>query len=282
MVTLEPYPVFVPLMRKVSFLRETEFGVFRPVWPPDVVEALDVMPRMAPVEEPAEPETAPDWPLVLDLPLDIEGKRITPLLSDWLKERRRAEQPLGPVMALRNPQVSPLKVDQRHWDTSIERIDDLSEAADDSAAFLWTPFTLQRRKDKEGLIAEVERVLQKAGRWVVVDVLPSAMTGHWLYRYFPATWENDCGMTWDAFDLYNVLRERGFEVELERKSLYQPVTLGAARAMARRREASSQLALLPDVVYEQGLERLEKALEREGADQLVSSEVSLVVIQAEA
>jgi hypothetical protein len=39
---------------------------------------------------------------------------------------------------------------------------------------------------------------------------------------------------------------------------------------------------LPDVVYEQGLERLEAALEREGADQLISSEVSLVVIQAEA
>lgn len=282
MVTLEPYPVFVPLMRKVPFLRETEFGVFRPVWPPDIVEALDVMPRMVPVEALPEPESAPDWPLVLDLPLDIEGKRITPLLSDWLKERRRAEQPLGPVVALRNPRVPPLKVDQRHWDTSIERIDDLSEAADDSAAFLWTPFTLQRRKDKEGLIAEVERVLQEAGRWVVVDVLPSAMAGHWLYRYFPAAWENDCGMTWDAFDLYNVLRERGFTVELERKSLYQPVTLGTARAMARRREASSQLALLPDVVYEQGLERLEKALEREGTDHLVSSEVCLVVIQAEA
>ncbi|RLC63034.1 MAG: hypothetical protein DRI48_08880, partial [Chloroflexi bacterium] len=59
------------------------------------------------------------------------------------------------------------------------------------------------------------------------------------------------------------------------------VTLVAARAMARRREASSQLVLLPDAVYERGLKRLEAALEREGADHLISSEVCLVVVEAE-
>lgn len=281
MVTMEPYPVFVPVLRKVPFLQETDFGVFRPVWPPETVEELDVMPTMEPVEEPPEPEDSPDWPLVVDLPLDVKGKRITPLLSDWLKERRRAEEQLGPILALENPRVTPLKVDNRHWDTSIERIESLSEAEDGSAAFLWTPFTLQRRDDKEAMVAEAKRVLQENGRWMVIDVLPASMAGHWLYRYFPEAWENDRGLTWNAFDLYNVLREARFEVELKRRSLYQPVALGAARALARQRERCSQLAILPDAVYEQRLERLEAAVEREGEEHLVSSEFCLVEIMAE-
>jgi hypothetical protein len=279
LVTIEPYPVFVPLLRKVPFLRETAFGVFRPIWPQDIVEELEVMDTLDPLGKVPRKET-PDWPLVMTLPKDIAGARITPLLSDWLKDRRKADEPLGPVVALENPDAPPLRVDTRYWDTTIERVEDLSEVESNSAAFLWSSFALQRREDKRGLIIEAQRVVEGDGLWVWVDVLPSSMAGHWLYQYFPGAWENDQGLTWNAFDLYNTLVKAGFETEMKRQSIYQPVTLGAARAMVQKRDRCPQLAILPDVVYEEGMERLEAAIEEKGEAHQVSSEICLVVVQA--
>jgi hypothetical protein len=106
------------------------------------------------------------------------------------------------------------------------------------------------------------------------------MAGHWLYQYFPGAWENDQGLTWNAFDLYNTLVKAGFETEMKRQSIYQPVTLGAARAMVQKRDRCPQLAILPDVVYEEGMERLEAAIEEKGEAHQVSSEICLVVVQA--
>lgn len=278
-VTIEPYPIFVPLFRKVPILRETDFGVFRPVWPPDTVEQLDVMETLSPIEA-HPPKQAPDWPLVMNLPTHVMGIRATPLLSDWLKERRQDEKPLGPIIALQNPNTTPLKFDERYWETSISRVEDLREAADDTAAFLWTSFSMQRREDKHSFITDVQRVIQEDGVWVGIDVLPSSMPGHWLYQYFPKAWENDQGLTWNAFDLYNELIKAGFKAEVTRRSMYQPVALGAAREMAENRARCPQLAILPDLVYEAGMKRLETAIEEKGERYLIPSEICLVEIRA--
>ncbi len=280
LVTIEPYPIFVPLLRKVSILRETAFGVFRPVWPPDILEQLDVMESIAPIEEPPHSNHVPDWPLVVTLPADVMGKRVTPLLSDWLKERRQAEKPLEPVVTWANPDTSPLKVDERYWDIDIQRVANLSEVESNSVAFLWTSFSLQRQKDKQELIIEARRVIQEDGIWVGIDVLPSSMAGHWLYQYFPEAWENDQGLTWRAFDLYNALLKAGLEPEIKRRNMYQPVALEAARAMVKDRAHCPQLAILPDIVYEAGLKRLEAAIGQRGEKHLIPSEICLIEMQA--
>ena len=280
-VTIEPKPIFVPLLRKVPVLREIEFGVFSPVWPAALVEELGVIPIAKAVTRLPDVEDTPDWPLVVDLPADVKGKSITPLLSAWLKDRRERDEPLGPVVALENLQVPPLKVDRRYWDTEIELIDSLSHRPDGSAAFLWMPFVLQREEGKEELLVEAQRVVKEGGLLVVVDVLPSAMGAHWLYRYFPEAWEIDRDLTWNAFELYNRVREVGFEVDVERKSLYQPVTVGVALEMVKDRKRCPQLALLPDIAYEEGVQRLEAMAEREGKGHKLSSEVCLVMVRAE-
>jgi hypothetical protein len=70
-------------------------------------------------------------------------------------------------------------------------------------------------------------------------------------------------------------------VELERKSQYRPVTVGVALEMARDRERCPQLAILPDAVYNEGVQRLEAVLEREGEEHLLPSEVCLAIVSAE-
>ena len=56
------------------------------------------------------------------------------------------------------------------------------------------------------------------------------------------------------------------------------MSLGAAHAIARRREGL--LALLPDDVYEMGLQRLEQAIAEQGEEALISSEFTLIEILA--
>jgi hypothetical protein len=159
-------------------------------------------------------------------------------------------------------------------------VEDLREATDNTAAFLWTSFSMQRLEDKHSFIRDVQRVIQEDGVWVGIDVLPSSMSGHWLYQYFPKAWENEQGLTWNAFDLYNKLIKAGFKTEMKRRSMYQPVALGAARVMAENRARCPQLAILPESVYERGMQRLEMAIEEKGESYLIPSEICLVEIRA--
>jgi site-specific DNA recombinase len=281
LVTIEPYLVFVPLLRKVSLLQEIDLGVFSPVWTEALVEELDVMPIADAVTQMPSTAETPDWPLVLDMPKGMKGKFVTPLLSDWLSSRRQSGEALGPVVALKNPHLEPLKAHRRYWDTQIERVNNLANRPGESVAFLWTPFALQRRKTKQDLIADAQRLLEEGGQWVLVDVLPSSMRVHWLYRYFPQAWETDRKQTWNAYDLYNNLRKADFEVELERRSIYRPVAVNVALKIARDRERCPQLASLPDAVYEEGIQRLKAVLERKGDDHLLPSEVCLTIVTVE-
>ena len=163
----------------------------------------------------------------------------------------------------------------------INSVTELSELEDGSVGFLWTPFALQRAEDKAALVEEVKRVLEKAGRWAFVDVLPASMSGHWLYSHFSDAWENDTGLTWDAFELYNELRGAGFKVELERTTLQREVAREVAYEMAQQRQRCPQLAILPDETYEEGLTALHKTFESEGSEGVEVSELTLIALTAD-
>ena len=47
---VEPYSVFLPLFRQIDILRETDFGVFVPLWTPELVEEGQFMPLLPTVE----------------------------------------------------------------------------------------------------------------------------------------------------------------------------------------------------------------------------------------
>ncbi len=281
-VSIEPYPVFVPLFRELEWMREVGFGVFHPIWSIEQVEQQDVLDVLPPLTELPIPDHVPDWPLVVDLPTDLVGNRITPMVSDWLKERRYAEKPLGPIVEFRDRDVFPLRVDPHHWgDAQIAPpVEALDRLPDESVGFLWSPFTLQRRESKISLLDEVWRVLEPGGMWGLVDLIPASMVPHWLYRYFPEALKNDQGSTWNTYELYNKLREVGFDVELKRSNLSQAVALGVAQKLTAERERCPQLATMPDVVYEAGMSRLQAAVEEQGAEHLEPSEVCLVEVRA--
>ena len=78
--------------------------------------------------------------------------------------------------------------------------------------------------------------------------------------------------------MYTVLRRTGFQVNQREHTFYQPVALGVASEIARRRPGL--LTALPDELYQEGLLRLAKALGKQGEDALVPSEVTVVEVMA--
>ncbi len=54
---LKPYPVFLPLFRQIPLLQELSFGVFAPVWQPELVaeelSQLQVQPAIRVTPNPA-------------------------------------------------------------------------------------------------------------------------------------------------------------------------------------------------------------------------------------
>ncbi|MFZ5919015.1 MAG: methyltransferase domain-containing protein, partial [Chloroflexota bacterium] len=224
---------------------------------------------------------APDWPLVTKVPADLEGDRITPILSGWLKEeRKQGNEEVGRVVELQNTPV-PLQVDLRKWPgVAVEQVADLQALPDESVSLLWTPFAVQRAKDRLSLVAQARRVLRPGGTWAFMDVLPAVMPGHWLYRFFPQVWSNEEAGTWDTSQLYNQLVQAGFQVKLARHNYHQPITSGTACEVAQQRETIPQLATLFDEAYESGLAALQEQVERQGKDSVVGSEFCLIEVLA--
>ncbi len=78
--------------------------------------------------------------------------------------------------------------------------------------------------------------------------------------------------------MFNRLRAAGFAPQVARQGFYQPVSLGAALALAERR--TGLLAGLSDADFAQGLVQLRQAVAERGAAHLVGSEVALVEVWA--
>jgi hypothetical protein len=265
----------------MPLLREVDFGVFVPLWSPEIVEEVGLTPLLRLLTRASAVEEAPDWPLVLTLPEDVIEQQIDSVLSGWLKAWRKGEQGVGRVLELARPGAPRLQEDSRkRVGVEVECVEELQSLPDESAAFLWTPFAVQRAEDRQAQVGAIRRVIEPGGTWAFTDVVPASMPGHWLYRFFPEAWHNEKQHTWDAFHLYNALVGAGFEVKLERQNVYQAVTLGVALRMARERQHCPQLVALPDEVYAANLAALGKVVKREGARSPVGSEFCLVWVVA--
>ena len=281
-MALVPWPPFIPLLRQVEALLEIETGVFIPLWPPEVASEMGPDPVLDPILKP--PEMWTDWPFIAALPYEA-SRRITPTLSDFLKARRKAGQPVQVIVDVLHPPFPRLRVDRRKWDVSIEfinlpQIKPALPYENSTVSFLSTPFRLQRSADKRAWVEEAARVLEPGGWWIFTDVMPHSMLGHWLYQYFPKARDFDLGKTLDPSALYLELGRAGFQVRMSRQVYYQAVSVGAACDIAEQRSGIPQLAALPDEVYRAGYGNLMDLRDRRGREELLASQICTVQVVA--
>jgi len=284
-VSVTPYAPFLPLFRHAQHLVEVD-RKFIPLWSPELAEQIGPDPLLPPLNETPSPKNALCWPEIIGLPEPSPLQRITPILSSFLKARRKANTKVtGEIIEIPHPAYPPLQLDTRKWPdhiisqvtTSRTRPPKL-DIPDEGASFIYTPFVLQCNTYQNEWLAEMIRLLEPAGWWVLQEMMPASMPGHWLYQYFPEGWHWLKQQSLTPSLLYAVLQQQGLEVKMEQKIYYQPVRPGVALQMARQREAGVVLNAISEEAYQAGLVRLEA--ESKETNKLLASHICVVEIIA--
>jgi ubiquinone/menaquinone biosynthesis C-methylase UbiE len=131
--------------------------------------------------------------------------------------------------------------------------------ADASFDYVVSSFAFHHFEDKPKALDEMLRVLAPSGRLRIMNIAPSHMPAWWLYRFFPAAWEEDQERFWSPERLFDELAKRGWEASVSVRCEKSVVALEAVVRDVERREIS-ELAILSDDAYASGRETMARRL----------------------
>lgn len=127
--------------------------------------------------------------------------------------------------------------------------------ASGSIDYAYTSFVFHHVTDKDAALDEITRVLSADGRFRMRNMDPWGQQQWWLYRFFSGAWENDNQRFWPVERIRTALERRGFTVDAE-VSVEQVSRTAADALDEAERRVISQLAILDDASYEEGIARL--------------------------
>jgi ubiquinone/menaquinone biosynthesis C-methylase UbiE len=155
--------------------------------------------------------------------------------------------------------------------------------ASDQFDYATNQFSYQHIAGRESFVHEMFRVLRPGGRFVMTNIDPWSMTGWSIYRYFPEALERDRLDFLPAESFAALMREAGFtDVQIERWERTQFEVLRDFRAYVSQRHRASQLMVISDTSYQNGLARLDRELQAAGdASPTGDSETCVVTIRGD-
>jgi SAM-dependent methyltransferase len=113
---------------------------------------------------------------------------------------------------------------------------------------------------RDAFMLEARRVLRPAGATLIVGLDPhTGLDSWWIYDYFPAALEADLARFPPAATIRAQLRTAGFSEPVTELAQHIPAAVPFATAVERGivdRYATSELTVLTDAEYEEGLQRL--------------------------
>jgi ubiquinone/menaquinone biosynthesis C-methylase UbiE len=151
--------------------------------------------------------------------------------------------------------------------------------ADCSFDYATSQFSYSHVVDKNGLFFEAYRILKHAGRYAMTHIDPWSMPDWLVYRYFPAAKRRDFRdfLTVDSF--VERMLKAGFTNTVVRRTYHiEKLSLREFRDYALQRYRTSQLMVISDQCYEQGLDALQGDLKQYGDSWNLDSEICLVTI----
>ena len=124
---------------------------------------------------------------------------------------------------------------------------------------------LHHFQDKVAFLAEAMRVLRPAGLMMTVGLDPHAGIDQWyIYEYFDQVLEIDRRRYPSSIQIREWMRRAGFADCVTREVQHLPVRLNAREALEQGRldkGMTSQLSVLTDAEYREGVDHLRKAIE---------------------
>lgn len=133
---------------------------------------------------------------------------------------------------------------------------------DASLDYVHTNCTFHHFEDKYAAVDEVARVLRRGGRFRMRNMDLWRMPRSWTYQYFPATFALDELRFWSEEQFRIELEARGFDVDVVREARTEPIPVAEVLVRAERRVVS-QIAILDDAAYAEGLASLRTLVARE-------------------
>jgi len=254
-VSLKPDPVMLPILRQVPLLRESDWGVFVPAWPPELAAQVLSVPYHPPLA--TLPEQTAALPFIAASPFQpsVTGARIAPQISQAL-ERCESVNPQGwRVVQVTHPGAAPLPADLRKWPGARSEL--ISPAqfaglAPGSVDVLVTQYLFwdAALSDQPAALAEqiarVHQVLAPGGVWLIQEPLPANSQSHWIYLALPRLADWVQGRFVDAAALYRALQTAEFEIGFDYAAAYQPITAALARTLIADRAGLLARAPLDD------------------------------------
>jgi ubiquinone/menaquinone biosynthesis C-methylase UbiE len=147
-----------------------------------------------------------------------------------------------------------------------------------SLDYVVTSFAFHHFENKPRALDEVARVTSASGAFRMFNIDPGRMRGWWIYRFFPAALLEDEKRFWSTELIAYELERRGYEARAHIDVDLTRQRLADIWEDAARRDIS-QLAILDDAEYQEGLSRLRWEMERDGAA-VVADEIALITLTA--
>jgi ubiquinone/menaquinone biosynthesis C-methylase UbiE len=123
--------------------------------------------------------------------------------------------------------------------------------------FISCNFAFHHFPEKTQSLSEIHRIVKEGGQVKIVNIVPEEMEGWWLYTYFPKCIEIDQERFWTYKQIYQKLESLGFAVKCTVTKTLSRISVEFVQRQAAPREIS-QLDLLNDADFQQGLQRIEQ------------------------
>jgi SAM-dependent methyltransferase len=151
--------------------------------------------------------------------------------------------------------------------------------ASNSFEYITNQFSYHHVQDKSGMIKAVFRILKPGGRFVITNLDPWSMLDWIVYTYFPESRQRDLADFLPVDQLKALMQETGFcNIRVRYKHSQREENLNDFLTYASQRHRTSQLMVIPEGAYNEGIAKLRKYVENVGTDFQVSSEICLVWI----
>ena len=151
--------------------------------------------------------------------------------------------------------------------------------ADCSFDYATSQFSYSHVVDKNGLFREAYRILKHGGRYAMTHIDPWSMPDWLVYRYFPAARRRDLKdfLTVDSF--VERMLEAGFVNTTVRRTYHiDKLRMRGFLDYASQRYRTSQLMVISDQSYQEGLNALKEDIKQYGDFWQLDSEICLVTI----